>query len=116
MNAAAFKETAPAAEALGMRLEALAARTPEELPSALATAKRKRVEALIVAPDSMLVLHRQAIVDFAATNRLPAMYNFREDSESGGLMSYGADLYENFRSGSVFVDISKYVGPVNSSG
>jgi putative ABC transport system substrate-binding protein len=104
MNATALKETAPAAEALGVRLEALAAQSPEELPNALATAKRKRVEALIVAPDSMLVLHRQAIVDFTATNRIPAMYNFREDTESGGLMSYGADLYENFRSGSVFVD------------
>ena len=32
------------------------------------------------------------------------MYNFREETESGGLMSYGADLYDIYRSGATFVD------------
>jgi putative ABC transport system substrate-binding protein len=104
MNAAVLTETQAAATALGLKVEPIAVRAPGDLRSALTEVTRKRAEALVVAPDGMLVLNRKFVIEFTATNRLPAMYNFREETESGGLMSYGADLHENFRRGSVFVD------------
>jgi putative ABC transport system substrate-binding protein len=43
-------------------------------------------------------------VDFAATNRLPAIHGFREFVEAGGLMSYGASLLHLFRQSAIYVD------------
>jgi len=82
LNAAVLKETETAATMLSVKLEPIAVRAPEDLQSVLVTAAEKRVEALVVAPDPMLLLNRKSMIDFAATNRLPAMYNFREETES----------------------------------
>src|SRR5262249_47962381 len=87
LNAASLKETQTAATALGVKLEPIAVRRPEDLQSALPMATRKRAEALVVAPDTMLALQRKSVIAFAATNRLPAMYNFRDEAEDGGLMA-----------------------------
>jgi hypothetical protein len=42
------------------------------------------------------------------------MYPHREYAEAGGLLAYGADLRDNYRRAAIYVDISKYVGPVKS--
>jgi putative ABC transport system substrate-binding protein len=47
---------------------------------------------------------RSSIIQFAAVNRLPVMYNFREEVEAGGLMAYGADLLEHYRRAASYVD------------
>jgi putative tryptophan/tyrosine transport system substrate-binding protein len=104
LNAAVLKETETAATMLSVKLEPIAVRAPEDLQSVLVTAAEKRVEALVVAPDPMLLLNRKSVIDFAATNRLPAMYNFREETESEGLISYGADLHDTCRRAATFVD------------
>ena len=104
LNAAVLKETETAATMLSVKLEPIAVRAPEDLQSVLVTAAEKRVEALVVAPDPMLLLNRKSMIDFAATNRLPAMYNFREETESEGLISYGADLHDTCRRAATFVD------------
>ena len=114
LNAAVLKETEAAAATLRVRLEPIAARAPEDIPPALSEATAKRVHALLVAPDSMLLLHRKAVIDFAAANRLPAMYNFLEEAESGGLMSYGTDLHDTYRRGATLVGkILKGAKPAN---
>ena len=43
------------------------------------------------------------IADFAARNRLPAMYGFREFAEAGGLMAYGANLADLYRRAATYV-------------
>jgi putative tryptophan/tyrosine transport system substrate-binding protein len=103
LNVAVLKETEAAAATLRVKLELVAARAPEDIERALREATDKRVEALMVAPDGMLLLSRKSVIDFAATNRLPAMYNFFEEAENGGLISYGADLYDTYRRGASFV-------------
>lgn len=106
LEVAILKETQVAAAALGVTLQPLDVRRPEDLPSALAAITKRRADALIVVPDSMLLSHRRSIIDFAAANRLPAMYNFIEETEDGGLMSYGANLHEHYRRAATFVDKS----------
>ena len=103
-NAFTLKETQVAAAALGVTLQPLAVRGPEDLQSALAATTRERAGALVVVPDPMMISNRTSIIGFAAKNRLPAMYFAREFVEAGGLMSYGPSLYENYRRAATFVD------------
>jgi ABC-type uncharacterized transport system substrate-binding protein len=52
----------------------------------------------------ILVTHRTKITSLAAHYRLPAVYPFRDFIEVGGLLSYGDDLYDNFRRAATYVD------------
>ena len=103
-QAAALRETEAAARALGLRLQLLEARGPDELEAAFAAMTRERAGALFVPADIIFARHAQQIADLAARNRLPAMYGFREHVEAGGLMSYAADFAVMFRRAAVYVD------------
>jgi putative ABC transport system substrate-binding protein len=52
----------------------------------------------------MLYAQRTRIIDLAAKHRLPAMYEWRNYAESGGLMSYGTDFADVFRRAASYVD------------
>jgi putative ABC transport system substrate-binding protein len=93
-----------AAGALAVRLQILEARLFAEIDAAFATMARERPDALIVASDPMLDSQRKRIVGLAATNRLAAIYQWREFAEAGGLMSYGADLPALYRRLPIYVD------------
>jgi putative tryptophan/tyrosine transport system substrate-binding protein len=103
-QAAALRETEAAARALGLRLQLLEARGPDELEGAFAAMTRERAGALFVPADIIFARHAQRMADLAARNHLPAMYGFREHVEAGGLMSYAADFAVMFRRAAVYVD------------
>ncbi len=103
-SALILKETQSAAAALGVTLQPLDVRGPEDLQSALAATTRERAGALVVVPDQMFFSDRRSIISFAGANRLPTMYFAREFVEAGGLMSYGPNLYENYRRAATYVD------------
>ena len=103
-QAAASRETEVAARALGLRLQLVEARGPDELEGAFAAMTAVRAGALFVPADIILVRHAQPIADLAARHRLPAMYGFREHVEAGGLMSYAASFAVMFRRAATFVD------------
>ena len=52
----------------------------------------------------MFFSERRRLVDLAAKNRLPALYQQREFVDAGGLMAYGANLADNFRRAATYVD------------
>jgi putative ABC transport system substrate-binding protein len=60
--------------------------------------------ALLVLPEISTVNHRALIIELAARHRLPAVYPFRFFAESGGLLSYGADVPDVFRRAASYVD------------
>jgi putative ABC transport system substrate-binding protein len=93
-----------AAQTLGVRLQVLEARLPSEIDTAFAVMARERPDALLVVADPMLDSQRKRIVELAARNRLPGIYQWREFAESGGLISYGADLLELYRRVATYVD------------
>jgi putative ABC transport system substrate-binding protein len=62
------------------------------------------VQALVVVTDAILYSQRNQILDLAATNRLPAMYPYREFPESGGLTSYAPNVRDLFRRAASYVD------------
>jgi putative tryptophan/tyrosine transport system substrate-binding protein len=99
-----LRETQTAAQALGVELQVLEARTPNEFEGAFAAASGGRTEALIVMADAFLLDHRTRIVDLAQRHRLPGMYPRRSYVDIGGLMSYAADIPNQQRRAATYVD------------
>jgi putative ABC transport system substrate-binding protein len=98
-----FKEVKIAAQTLGVQIESLEVRIPNELESVLESVTSKRVGALIV-PPPIANAYRRQIVEFAAKKRLPAIYEETQSVEVGGLMSYGANIVDLWRRAAYYVD------------
>jgi ABC-type uncharacterized transport system substrate-binding protein len=79
-------------------------RDRSELESVIAAQSREPNGGLIVMPDSFTDAHRVEIISLAARYHLPAVYAYRFFTERGGLLSYGADLRDNFRRAADYVD------------
>ena len=79
-------------------------RSLDDLESAFARAKRDGVQALITTTGPLVVTQQRQVLDFAAKNRLPAMYPTSEFVEAGGLMSYAPSYADLFRRAADFVD------------
>jgi putative ABC transport system substrate-binding protein len=108
------KDTHLAARSLGVQLQILEARGPQEFDNAFAATARERAGALLVLADSLFGFHRARLQSLAARSHLPAMYGSREHTEAGGLMSYGVDVRDNFRRSATYVDrILKGVKPAD---
>ena len=103
-QSSALKQTDAAARAMGLRLQLVEARGPDEFEEAFAAMTRERAGALFVPADIIFVRHAQRMAELAASHRLPAMYGFREHVEAGGLMSYAASFPVMFRRAAAFVD------------
>jgi putative tryptophan/tyrosine transport system substrate-binding protein len=99
-----WQETAAAAQSLGIRLQALEVRGPEDFESAFDVMTHERVEALVVLHSSLTSAARPRIVDFAARTHLPAMYEFRDWTEAGGLMNYAPNRAVMARRAAYYVD------------
>ena len=100
---AALREIPEAARALGLQIQIiLKASTSGEIEAAFATLMRDRAEALIVTPDAFFVSRRVQFVTLASHHRIPTAYNFREEVEAGGLMSYGTDNIGMYRQVGVY--------------
>jgi putative ABC transport system substrate-binding protein len=93
-----------AAGSLGLQLQLVEARGPEEFDGAFAAMTRERAGALFVLQDPAFSPHRARLVDLAAKNRLPSILTQREDAEAGGLMSYGPRLSDLWRRAATYVD------------
>ncbi|MBR0908070.1 ABC transporter substrate-binding protein [Bradyrhizobium liaoningense] len=110
----AIKELNVAALSLGVQLQLLEARGPNEFDGAFAAMAEERVEALLVLSDVIFNDHRARLVDLAAMNRLPTAYGIRESVEAGGVMSYGPSFLDFFRRSTAYVDkILKGVKPTD---
>ena len=64
----------------------------------------ERTDALFVLPSPVLTRDRKQIIERAAKYRLPAIYEWREHAEVGGLMSYGSSIVELSRHTAAYVD------------
>ena len=93
-----------AAKALGVKLLSLEVRSLDDFDSAFARAKGERAQALITSIGGLIITQQRQVLDFAAKNRLPAMYPYSEFVEAGGLMSYGPSYTDLWRRAADFVD------------
>ena len=99
-----IREVNVAARSLGVQLQLLEARGPEEFDGAFAAMAKERVGALLVLADGVFIFHRTRLAALVARSRLPAAFGDRDHVEAGGLMSYGPSLRDRFRRSATFVD------------
>jgi putative ABC transport system substrate-binding protein len=86
-----------AAIPIGRGIEVFYAGDVGDIDAAFASLVEKRSEVLLVSPSSFFSSHRMEIVALAAQHRVPALYFERDFTEAGGLMSYGANIPEQYR-------------------
>jgi putative ABC transport system substrate-binding protein len=96
--------TEAVARQLAVQLLRFDIREAGDLEPAFLAAKRDGAEALDVLASAFFNANRRRLVDLAARNRLPAIYESREYAEAGGLLTYGQDLFDLFRRAASYVD------------
>jgi putative ABC transport system substrate-binding protein len=93
-----------AAQTLGVQVVSLEVRDPSGLTAAFETARKERVQAVLVLDCSIIHPSASKIVGLAAASRLPGMYPFRGYADAGGLMAYSPDVRAQFRRAAAYVD------------
>jgi putative ABC transport system substrate-binding protein len=91
------KQVQPAALALGVNLRVLNASDRDGIEAAFATLLRQQVGALQVSADPLFITQSDQLVGLSAQYAVPTMYQYRDSTASGGLMSYGASLADQYR-------------------
>jgi len=98
------EETVAAARTLGVQVQFIAARRPEDLERAFVSIREARIIAFLVFPSPMFFEASRRIVALAAKNRLPGVYPWREGPKTGGLMSYATNFPDMYRRAATYVD------------
>jgi putative tryptophan/tyrosine transport system substrate-binding protein len=93
-----------AARALGLQLQSLDVRSAKDFDGAFDAVLKERAQALTTSSGPVININQQRIVDFAAKNRLPAIYPSSEFIDAGGLMFYGVSFSDLFRRAATYVD------------
>jgi len=90
---------------LGIDASAAFVRDLSELESVVAAHARAPLGGLVMIPDAYMTGHSDEVISLAARNRLPTVYaNLRLFAESGGLLSYGSEVLDNFRRAAIYAD------------
>ena len=99
-----LKDTQTAASRLGISLQSVEVRRPEEFEAALTTVTRDRAEAMIVVSSRQMNLRQAQLLDFAARNKLPLVTGWGSWVQNGALFSYGPNIDEIIRRSAGHVD------------
>ena len=102
--AARFRQAQVVGSAVGIGVRSVEIRDSRELERAIETMDRERPDALLILADPLTTSQRFRIVEFAAAQRLPAMYETSFFVEAGGLMSYGPNVDQIVRRAATYVD------------
>lgn len=97
-------EAEQTAEALGVAVRAYRVTSVSDFQNAFASMLSDSMDGLLNFQGGLSLGNRQRIVDFAAQNRLPAMYQATLFAEAGGLMAWAPNLEEQFRAAARYVD------------
>ena len=99
-----LKETQATARSIGVQLQVVEASKVDDFDAAFSAMAKERAEGLIVLVNPMFFVQRQHIIERAAKLGLPAIYEWKYFVESGGLISFGADVPDVYRRAAGLVD------------
>lgn len=99
-----YREIEKAARILNVEVQALSVRAPDDFAVAFSAMTRRRPDAIFLVADPFTTLNRKRVIEFAATQRIPTMYEFGFVVRDGGLMSYGPSAEDEFRQAALYVD------------
>jgi len=92
------------APSLGVEVIPISTRDVAEIEPAIAAYARSDTGGMIVTASASSAFHRELIIALAARYKLPAVYSGRDFVTSGGLISYAADFFDQFRKAAGYVD------------
>jgi putative ABC transport system substrate-binding protein len=84
-----YRSAEDAARVLGVKVQTLGVREPDDFEHAFAQMTRERPDAILMVSDALTILNRKRVLEFASTNRLPTIFETGALVRDGGLMSYG---------------------------
>jgi putative ABC transport system substrate-binding protein len=91
-----YRASHAGAQAIGLQVQPLGVREPDDFEQAFAAMNRDRPDAILLVADRLTNLNRKRVFEFAAAHRLPAMFEYDWLVREGGLISYGPDLDDGF--------------------
>jgi putative ABC transport system substrate-binding protein len=100
----ALKALEAAGEKLGIQLQMVPIRGPEDFDGAFATMTAQHVDCLLVVPAVLFYTQRALLAELSLKHRLGGVFQERDSVEAGGLMSYGADTLDLYRRSASYVD------------
>ncbi|MDN5004985.1 ABC transporter substrate-binding protein [Bradyrhizobium sp. GCM10027634] len=98
-----YQASAKAAQALGLTVQALGVREPDDFEEAFSVMNGDPPDGILMVADALTILNRRRVYEFAALRKLPAIYENADLARDGGLMSYGADVPESFERAAALV-------------
>ena len=99
-----YREIEKAARTLNVDVQALGVREPGDFQAAFTEMTRRRPDAIFVVLDALTNVNRKHLIEFAAAQRIPAMYEAGFFVQDGGLMSYGPSAQDEFRRVAAYID------------
>jgi ABC-type uncharacterized transport system substrate-binding protein len=99
-----YREIGAAAQTLGVAIQPLGVRAPDDFAEAFTAMQRERPDAIFLVTDALTSLNRRKVIEFAAAHRIPAMYEFASYARDGGLMAYGSSFEEGLSRAAYYVD------------
>ena len=99
-----YREIDRAARALGVTVQAHGVLAAGDFDTAFAAMTRERPDAIFMVSDSLTTINRKRVIDFADSQRIPAMFEFSVLVENGGLMSYGPSFDDAYQRIAYYVD------------
>jgi putative tryptophan/tyrosine transport system substrate-binding protein len=99
-----YKASSDAAQSMGVTVQALGVREPDDFEGVFEAMKREPPDAILMVSDSLTMLNRKRVIEYAAAQKVPAIYEYDGLVREGGLMSYGGDDRECFERGAILVE------------
>jgi putative tryptophan/tyrosine transport system substrate-binding protein len=98
------KDVQEAAQALGIQVQILSVRGSDDLKGALEAAASAHVDAVYGPTDSVITNARAPLAEQAIRLQLPSLFDYRDNVDAGGLLSYGPSLVDTYRRSATYVD------------
>jgi putative ABC transport system substrate-binding protein len=99
-----FRDIQAAAKTMEIKVQSAEVRDSTGFVTAFAAIKGGNAQALLALAEPLTLFHLKEIAEFAAEQRLPSMYGFREFCDAGGLLCYGVNLKNQYRRYGYFID------------
>lgn len=98
-----YQASADAAGSIGLEVQAVGVREPDDFKEAFDLMDREKPDGILMVADALTNLNRKRVFEFAASRKLPAIYEYDFVVQDGGLMSYGPDMTESFERATALV-------------
>ena len=99
-----YREIEKAAQTLHVEVQAFGLREPEDFPAVFSAMTRRPPDAMFLVADPLTTMYHSRFIEFAATQRVPAMYEYDFIVRDGGLMSYGPSFKDSFHRAAFYID------------